>query len=296
MKSRYEQNEKKRKIERKEKNKTKRRKIFIFISIILVLLIVWGKFGEPNLLLINDYKIEDDSLSESFEGTRIVHFSDLHYGMLKENRLKKIVENINSLKPDVVVFTGDLIEQGYDLTDNDIKVLVNNLSNINSKLGKYAIYGNHDTDSEYFDDIMYDSKFSLLKNNYDTIYNEQGDAILLYGLDDTLNGEPKINSIKEKNTNNINYRIALVHEPDYINEFVYDFNPSLVLSGHSHGGQINIQPISRLFLPKGSKKYYKKHYEIGNTQLYVSNGLGNSIINFRLFSAPSINIYRLYTK
>lgn len=295
MKSRYEQNEKKRKIERKEKNKTKRKKLFIFLSIVLLLLIVWGKFGEPNLLLINDYKVVDDSLPDSFEGARIVHFSDLHYGMLKEHRLEKIVNNINSLKPDIVVFTGDLIEQGYNLTDNDIKILIKNLSNINAKLGKYAIYGNHDTNNEYFDDILYDSKFSVLKNNYDTIYNNQNEAILLYGLDDTLNGEPKINNIKGKNLNNMNYKIVLVHEPDYINEFVYDYYPSLVLAGHSHGSQINI-PGSQLFLPKGSKKYYKKHYEVGNTPLYISNGVGNSSINFRLFSVPSINIYRLYTK
>ncbi len=295
MKSRYEQNEKKRKIERKEKNKTRIKKLLIFLSIILTILIIWGKFGEPNLLLINDYKIENSSLPESFDGTRIVHFSDLHYGMIKEHKLEKIVDTINSLKPDIVIFTGDLVEQGYDLTDNDIKVLIKNLGNINAKLGKYAIYGNHDTSNESLNDIMYDSKFSLLKNNYDTVYTKQNEAILLYGLDDTLNGEPKINNIKGKNINNINYKIVLVHEPDYINDFIYDYDISLVLAGHSHGSQINI-PGSQLFLPKGSKKYYKKYYEVNNTPLYISNGVGNSSINFRLFSAPSINIYRLYTK
>ena len=296
MKSRYEQNERKRKKERKEKHKSKRKKLLIFISIILLILIVWGKFGEPNLLMINDYKVENTSLPESFEGTRIVQFSDLHYGMVKEHRLEKIIDNINSLKPDIVVFTGDLVEQGYELSDNDIKILVKNLSNINAKLGKYAIYGNHDVKNEEFDDIMYDSKFSVLKNNYDTVYTEKNETILIYGLDDTLEGDPKISNLKGKDINNINYRIVLVHEPDYINDFIYDYDISLVLAGHSHGNQVNIQPISKLFLPRGAKRYYKDNYEVGNTQLYISNGVGNSCINFRLFSIPSINIYRLYTK
>lgn len=296
MKSRYKKNEEMRKKERQEVTRPRRIKAFIIIGSILLILFTWGKFIEPNLLVINDYKLENENLPESFEGTRIVQFSDLHYGLTKEHRLEKIIDSINSLKPDVVVFTGDLVEQGYDLTDNDIKILVKNLRKINAKLGKYAIYGNHDISNENYDDIMYDSKITVLKNNYDTVYNKESDAILIYGLDDTLSGDPNISNIKNKEINNINYRIVLVHEPDYINDFIYDYDISLVLSGHSHGSQINIQPISKLFLPKGSKKYYKGYYNVSNTPLYVSNGVGNSSINFRLFSTPSINIYRLHTK
>lgn len=295
MKSRYELNENKRKKERREKNKIKYKKFAIFLGILLLIIVVWGKFGEPNLLVINDYKIESEDLPDSFNGTRIVHFSDLHYGIIKEGRLEKIVNNINSLKPDIVVFTGDLVEDGYKLTDNDIKVLVKNLKNINAKLGKYAIYGNHDIKNDNYDDIMYDSKITVLKNNYDTIYNKINGAILVYGLDDTLEGNPKINNIKSKDANSINYKIVLVHEPDYINDFIYDYDVSLVLAGHSHGKQVNL-PGVKYFLPKGCKKYYNSYYEVNNTPMYVSNGVGSFGIDFRLFSAPSINIYRLYTQ
>lgn len=295
MKSRYELNEETRKKERRTIYKLKYRKFVILIVMIIILTLIWGKFGEPNLLAINDYKLESENIPSSFNGIRIVQFSDLHYGMTKEKRLEKIIETINNLKPEIVIFTGDLVEQGYELTDNDIKVLVKNLSKINAKLGKYAIYGNHDINNENYDNIMYDAKINILKNNYDTIYNKKNERILIYGLDDTLEGEPKISNIKNKDTNDINYKIVLVHEPDYINDFIYDYDISLVLSGHSHGSQINL-PGSRLFLPRGSKKYYKKQYEVNNTPLYISNGVGNSSINFRLFSVPSINIYRLYSK
>ncbi len=72
----------------------------------------------------------------------------------------------------------------------------------------------------------------------------------------------------------------------------YD-NINLVLAGHSHNGQINIPYIKKLFLPEGSKKYYNNYYKVNNTNLYISSGLGESKINFRLFNKPSINFYRI---
>ena len=294
MKSRYKINEKKRRKERMAKYKIRYKKFLLILTIIILLLIVWGKFGEPNLLMINDYKIESETLPNSFNGIRIVHFSDLHYGITKQKKLEKTIEQINSLKPDIVVFTGDLVENKYKLTDDDTKLLVKNLKSINAKLGKYAIYGNKDIKNDNYDDIMYDSKITVLKNNYDTVYNEKNESILIYGLDDTLEGNPLINNINNKNIKNIKYKIVLLHEPDYIDEFINDYDVSLVLAGHSHGKQVNI--FGKLFMPQGCKKYYKSYYNVNDTPLYISNGIGNSGINFRLFSVPSINIYRLYTK
>ena len=294
MKSRYKLNERKRKRERRAVYRIKYRKFLILIGVLLLLLLVWGKFIEPNMLVIRDYKIEAQGLPKSFNGVRIVHFSDLHYGLTKEKKLEKIVDNINSLHPDIVIFTGDLVDLSHDLTDDDIKVLVKNLKNINAKLGKYAIYGNHDVKNSNYDDIMYDAKITVLKNNYDTVYNKTNEGILIYGLDDTLEGTPKINNINNKEVKNIKNRIILVHEPDYIDEFIKNYDASLVLSGHSHGIQVNVLGAN-LFLPKGSKKYYKDYYEVSSTPLYISNGVGCSGINFRLFSVPSINFYRLYT-
>lgn len=296
MKSRYLKNKEIIKKEKVGVKILKYKKIILVIIIIIIVLIVWGKFIEPNLLLINDHKLESEALPGSFNGTKIVHFSDLHYGNLTEKQLKKVVKNINSLKPDVVVFTGDLVEEGYSLTDDDIKTLVKYLSMINTKLGKYAIFGNHDVKNEHFENIMYDSHFAVLKNNYDTIYNDKNDAIVLMGLDDVIHGEPELKALKSSDISKLDYKIILVHEPDYIDEFIHDYNVSLVLAGHSHGNQVKIPLISKLLLPKGCKKYYKSYYEVSNTPFYISNGIGNSVLNYRLFSPPSINVYRLYTK
>ena len=297
MKSRYEQREKLRKIERKKQNKGKSIKIIAFILTIVLLIIVWGKFIEPNILTINDYKIENTDIPESFTGTRIVQFSDVHYGTgFNKHKLNKLINQINSLKPDIVVFTGDLIDKDYKVSDKDVKILIDNFRKINSKLGKYAIVGNHDSSQDEYENIIYDSEFRLLKNNYDTIYNNENSPILIYGFDSSLEGSPNAKGLNEKEASNVPYKIVAVHEPDYIKNFIYDYDVDLILSGHSHNGQINIPLIKKLYLPEGSKDYYNKNYVINNIPVYISNGVGNTFIDFRLFTTPSINIYRLYNK
>ena len=92
----------------------------------------------------------------------------------------------------------------------------------------------------------------------------------------------------------INYKIILVHEPDYVDTITSKYNnTNLVLAGHSHNGQINIPYIKKLLLPEGSKKYYNNYYKVNNTNLYISSGIGESNINVRFFNKPSINFYRI---
>ena len=93
MKSRYEENKKRRKIEQKKERKLRHKKMILFLVIVILLILVWGKFIEPKLLVINDYKLESEQLPNSFNGSRIVHFSDLHYGLTSEKQLKKILKN-----------------------------------------------------------------------------------------------------------------------------------------------------------------------------------------------------------
>ena len=66
-----------------------------------------------------------------------------------------------------------------------------------------------------------------------------------------------------------------------------------MVSGHSHNGQVNIPYLKRLFLPKGSRKYYENYYKVNNTNLYISSGIGLSKVNLRIFDKPSINFYRI---
>lgn len=297
MPSRYERNKHTRKeINKKRKHKFLKRFI-TFIVIIIVCLLIWGKFCEPNILMVNDYKIVNEDIPDSFVGSKILQFSDLHYGTgYNEKRLGKLVSKINSYKPDVVVFTGDLIDKNYNASDNDLKILIKYLSKIDSKLGKYTIIGNHDFYNEDFENVMYDSGFRLLKNNYDTIYNLDNDPILLYGIDEYSYGNPRADILGKKVIDSIPYKIVIMHEGDYLDDFVNKYDVDLVLAGHSHNGQVKLPGVRPLYLPKGSKEYYSSYYKVKNTEVYISNGVGNSLFDFRLFTPPSINVFRLNNK
>lgn len=297
MSSRYQRSKAKIEKERKKKRKKFFKFLIVFVIILISFLFVWGKFIEPGILVSNDGVISDKDIPSSFNGLKMVQFSDVHYGTgFDEKRFDNLVSKINSYKPDIVVFTGDLIDKNYNESSDDIKLITKYLSKIDSRLGKYAVLGNHDYNSDSFDDIMYDSGFMVLKNNYDTVYYLENDPILIYGVDDVTYGSPRLDVLNSNDVSKIKYRIVIMHEPDFIDEFVNDYNVNLVLAGHSHNGQVNVPYLKNFILPKYSKKYFEKYYKVGNTDMYVSNGVGNSLYDFRLFNFPSINVFRFEKK
>lgn len=294
MSSRYERSQKKLKKEKTKKRKKLAKILLTLLIIVSIFILIWGKFIEPNILTTNDEKIINQNIPENFNNLKIVHFSDLHYGTsYNEHKLEKLIEKINNYKPDILVFSGDLIDKQYKANEKDIKTLIEYLSKLESKLGKYAVIGNHDYYNDNYENIMYDSNFTVLKNNYDTIYYKENKPILIYGLDNITYGKPRLDTLNMENIDNIQYKIILLHEPDYIDEFVNNYDVNLILAGHSHNGQINIPKIKEVLLPPGSKTYYEKYYKVNNTDIYISNGVGNSTYDFRLFTPPSINVYRL---
>ena len=180
------------------------------------------------------------------------------------------------------------------------------LSEMNATVGKYAINGNHDY---YFKDwnlIVENSGFKILNDNYDLIYLRNDKYIMISGMSTNSYGKKSINEklndsssyLKDKKDDEKPiYSILLMHEPDYIDDInLNDYN--LVLAGHSHNGQVRIPIIGALkfTLPMGSRKYYDTYYKVKNTDLYVSNGIGTSTVNFRLFNKPSFNLYRFTNK
>ena len=273
-------------------------KFLLIITVLISLILLYARYIGTKGLVTKEYKIETTEIPKSFDGLKIVHFSDLHYLRVTNNEtLKNIIEEINLINPDIVFFTGDLIDKDFNPTEKETQELTNLLKDIKSKYGKYSIIGNHDIikDENQIETIFKDSNFTLLKNNYDIIYGNNNDKIFIGGTDTYSYGKANIDKTMKYFNNNedINYKIILTHEPDYTDIILNTYDIDLILSGHSHNGQINIPFIKTLFLPYGSKKYYENHYKINNTDLYVSSGIGQSRINMRLFNKPSINFYRI---
>ena len=273
-------------------------KFLLILALIIILILLYARYLGTTGLITKEYKIETGNIQESFNGLKIVHFSDLHYLRLtNSNTLKGIVDEINLINPDIVFFTGDLIDKDYEISEKEEKELTKLLSSINSKYGKYSVIANCDyvKEEELLNNIYTNSDFILLRNSYDIIYGNNNDKIFIGGTDTYSYDKSDIDKTMEYFSTNeyINYKIILTHEPDYTDTILSKYDINLILSGHSHNGQINIPYLKKLFLPYGSKKYYDNYYNINNTDLFISSGIGESRINMRLFNRPSINFYRI---
>lgn len=277
----------------KKKNKEKSSNIIIYILLILILLVLYARYVEPMNLFIKEYKIESKDIPKNFDGIKIIHFSDIHYGRIVDNKyLEKIVDMINKQKPDIVIYTGDFLDKNVNLSDKKIEEINTILSKIDSTLGNYAVAGNHDM--KYFSDYkkILDNNFTLLDNQEKILYYKGNEAISLVGLADSL--ESTINyEILSKES--LYYTFVICHEPDEFDK-IKDYDFDVMLSGHSHNGQIRIPFIGTIYTPNGSKKYFDEYYYIDNKEIFISNGIGTSGIDLRFMSRPSISLYRLYSE
>lgn len=284
---------------KKEENKKHILRIIIIVAVFLIAIVVlYSRFIGTTGLIVKEYPIRTNELNEDYDGLKIIHFSDLHYkSTIDINYVKKLVKEINELKPDIVVFTGDLVESNVTLDDKEVKNLTKELDKINPTIETLAVIGNHDYDHDYWNQIVPNLNWKVLDNTYEYVYSNSTTPILFVGFDDLREGTPDYaNAFSYLNTDsNDRYTIVLAHEPDQIDE-IKDYNFDLYLSGHSHLGQIRVPLVGAIYTPVGSKKYYDEHYYVNDADLYISGGIGTSLLKLRLFNRPSINLYRFYTK
>ena len=273
--------------------------IFSFIIVIALLLFGYAKFIGIKGLIVKEYSVESTILTENFNGIKIVHFSDLLYGTtVNFDDVKKMVEKVNTLKPDIIVFTGDLVKSGYNLPTEKRAQLTDFLNQMEAPIGKYAIKGNADYSNEKYDEIMYDSGFKVINNSYEKVYYNTLAPLYIVGLPskqkDTVDLDKAFEFYNELDRI---YTIVLVHEGNtitYLDES--DYEVDLILGGHSFGGSVVVPYYGPLFIDKESSKYYADAYTKGITNIYISSGLGTNEYPYRIFNKPSINLYRLKTQ
>lgn len=267
------------------------KKMIIYLIIIIVIIGVYSMYIEPKLMRVKDYGTIIDK-GERKE-LKIVQFSDTQLGeFFSLEQLEKVVEKINSTEPDIVVFTGDLIDNASQY--EEISKIADVLSTINCKIGKYAVYGNHDYGGgavRYYDSIMEQSGFKVLKNSSEYIKLEDAN-IRIFGADEKLmggyNAEETMHGINESDIN-----LLILHEPDLIDDFK-DYPIDLALAGHSHGGQVYIPFYGPIINNVLSEKYNKGFYQLNNerkTKLYVNTGLGNTKLRPRLGNIPEVTAF-----
>ena len=286
--------------DKKEKKISTKTKIFIIVGILLFIVfgILWARFISTRGIIVKEIKVDNTTLPEEYDGLKIIHFTDVHYGStIHKKEMEHIVETINKQNADIVVFTGDLVERGVTLNEDEVNSLTELLNKIDAKVEKYAVKGNHDFDSTYFDDIIPKTNFILLNNSYDYFYKDSNIPIVMVGLDDYWKGKPDYKSAFsfKEDFEEMPYTILLLHEPDQI-DYIEDNKFDLAMAGHSHLGQVRLPFIGALYTPYGARKYTDSHYIVNGSNLYIDGGLGTSTLKLRFFNKPSISLYRFYTK
>lgn len=273
------------------------KKLILILFLIGIILLLWARFISTSGLIVKEYPIHTTNLSNDYDGFKILQITDLHYGStIFLDELDNLISKANRTKPDIIVFTGDLVERGVTLSEKDITKIQDHLKKLEASVEIMAVRGNHDYESDYFDKILESLDWIILDNKYEFVYSNSKTPIVFVGLDDYTLGKPDydnafsyLNDLKEDV-----YTIVLAHEPDQVDEFK-NYRFDLVLSGHSHLGQVRLPFVGAIYTPIGSKKYYDEHYKIDNADLYISGGVGTSTLPLRFLNKPSINLYRFFT-
>lgn len=190
-----------------------------------------------------------------------------------------MIKKINRTKPDIIIFTGDLIDKDYEISNKEIEMIKKELTLLNAELGKYYITGEEDKEKSI--SLLNEAGFTNLNTDVQYIYNNTKKPILLAGKD-TLNNKESIIETKD-------FKILALHNPSYADKYK-EYNFDMIVSGHTHNGQINIPKIKDLLIKGKHKKNYQK---IDNTELYINPGIGTNKPNARLFNHPTIYLYRL---
>lgn len=304
--TREELNQKKQKDITSEVRRSKQKRIVLFLlKVIMILFILsvsfylFNQYISTKMIIVKEERIINQKIPTSFDGLKIVQFSDLHYGStIFIDEVKDLVGLINLRKPNIVVFTGDLVDEKYNLSSEEQENLISALSNIHADIGKYAISG--EDDGESFMTIFNQSDFIILNNDYDLVYNDSNNPILVVGISSSLQGLSDIDKAfgyfnSEAYDSNI-YTITLLHEPDLIDEINNRYKSDLFLAGHSHNNSINYPWGGSPYKIEGALKYNTEYYEIDGSQLYISSGIGTDGYGIRLLCFPSINFFRLSSK
>lgn len=237
-------------------------------------------------------------LPESFEGLRIAQLSDIHLDEYTEPYfLERVVRRVNTLRPDVVLLTGDFITRGA-LTFVTHEHAARRCAEILSTLRceeRYAVLGNHDVavSRTLVTRCLQQRGIPVLRNSFTSI-RRGNDQIRLCGTADPGADSPDLDRTLPRDGSLPS--ILMVHAPDFADTVVQHPRGqyvSLMLSGHSHGGQVRAPLLGPLVLPPLGRKYVEGMFVFGPMQLYVNRGIGTVGVPFRLNCAPEVTIHTL---
>jgi len=248
-------------------------------------------FIERYMVQTNIYRIPVPNLPKAFTGFRIVQLSDLHLGFLVPPELiHHVVERTNALKPDLIVCTGDYVHERNSTKQIDKVWPI--LSMLTAPAGVYSVLGNHDhwADSAR-SDYWLERTGQDLRHKAVSIERER-QKLWLAGAGDLYEDHVDLDGLLNKIPND-ECRIVLAHNPDSADS-TFSRRIDLMISGHTHGGQVNIPFIGTPILPVNNKNYSSGlKSSLRGGKVFISKGIGWTLLPIRFNCYPEIVVLEL---
>ena len=249
-----------------------------------------GSYGYGALLERHRLTVEKHQVSLSLgtgapQRLRAVSLTDFHFDPLYEvDFIAECVRQVNELKPDVVLLTGDYISD----TSHRFSDFAEVIGGLKPACGVFACLGNHDQwgHSKPITEALRAQHIDVLRNHHTRVACNGGELILA-GLGSAWAGKPDW-AAAGRGVKAGERVLALMHEPDFANQLSTDSRVVMQFSGHTHGGQIRLPGVGALRLPSWGKQFQAGFYDVGNLKLYVNRGIGTIEHHVRLFCPPEI--------
>ncbi|MCB2205442.1 metallophosphoesterase [bacterium] len=254
----------------------------------------FGKIAsEPDFEVV--YKtIRMPGLPDKLRGTRIAMISDIHSGpTMSRKDLVPYVKHINKLKPDAILLPGDFIQN----KNEEIEPVCDVFRHLKAPYGVYGCTGNHDyfADADHVSNELEHAGVNMLRNEH-AVLDIEGEQLALIGIDDVSDGNPFHSQFKTA-VDGLDPRIPnilLCHKPYYL-EDASEWGVNLMVSGHTHGGQIVLARAFGVVVTIASlySGYIEGLYEHDDTQMYITRGIGTVGIPIRINCPPEITLLTL---
>ena len=283
---------------------------FLLASLFVAAALAYAYFIEPNRLVVVESTINIKDWDPAFNGLRIAMVGDIHGGSnnVTEEKIRQVVALTNQQEADVVVLLGDFVSQKHvdDPLDElplkmPIKTIADNLVGLRARYDVYAVLGNHDGsyNAERVASELKRIGLTVLENEV-AIIEKDGRRLRLFGMKDHLSltggwyatsAESK-RIVKEAGKGDL---IVLQHSPDILQVIAGDFLISpelrLILAAHTHGGQVRLPILGTPIVPSGiGQKYAYGHVRDKNMDMYVTSGIGTSVLPIRFMVPPEIAV------